>query len=80
MVASGLDEQAAVFNAKVPGAFTPQSVLDGLPGMSPNGLSEQDFQRKIPGAGRMLPSSNGMATGNYEAAMRLRLLGNKGEM
>lgn len=78
MVASGLAEQAAIFNSKVPGQFTPHSVLQGLPGMSGNGMSEQDAQRRLPG-GYTLPSGNGMATGDYESAMRLRLLGNRGE-
>jgi hypothetical protein len=79
MVASGLAEQSAMFNSQVPGRFTPHSVLQGLPGMSGNGMSEEDAQRKLPG-GYTLPSSNGMATGDYDSAMKLRLLGSRGEM
>lgn len=78
MVSSGLAEQSAIFNSKVPGQFTPRSVLAGLPGMSSNGMSEQDSQRKIPGAARMLPSSNGMAQSDYDPTMKMRMLGNQG--
>lgn len=72
MVASGLAEQSAIFNSKVPGQFTPHSVLQGLPGMSGNGMSAEDAQRKMPG-GYTLPSSNGMAANDYDTAMRLKL-------
>lgn len=76
--ASSLNEESAVLNSQVAGvAYHPHSVLQGLPGMSPNGMSEQDAQRKLPG-GYTMPSSNGIATGDYEQAMRLRLLGNRG--
>lgn len=75
MVASGLNEDSAVFNSKVPGQFTPRSVLAGLPGMSGNGMSDADRDRILPG-GYRLPSSNGMSSGDYDAAMRLRLVNN----
>lgn len=79
MVASGLAKDSAVFNSKVPGMFTPHSVLQGLPGMSDNGMSAEDALRKLPG-GYTLPSANGMAENDYEAAMRMRLMGNKDEI
>jgi hypothetical protein len=56
--ASSLEEDAAVFNSKVPGQFTPHSVLQGLPGMSGNGMSAADAGRLLPGGTRM-PSPNG---------------------
>lgn len=79
MIASGLAEQSAKFNDQVGASMlTPHSVLQGIPGMSGNGMSEQDAQRKLPG-GYTLPSSNGFASNDYESAMRLRLLGNRSE-
>lgn len=72
MVASGLSEQSAMFNSKVPGQFTPHSVLQGLPGMSGNGMSDQDRQRVMPG-GYTLPANNGLDPS--EAATRMRLMG-----
>lgn len=76
-VASSLNEDSAVFNSKVPGQFTPHSVLQGLPGMSGNGGDEVAQQRKLPG-GYTLPSSNGIGSGDYEQAMRLHMLSNQG--
>lgn len=79
MVASGLARESAQFNDKVGRELlTPHSVLQGIPGMSGNGMSAEDASRKILG-GYMLPSANGMSSGDYESAMRLRLLGNRGE-
>ena len=76
-VASSLNEDSAIFNSKVPGAFTPRSILAGIPGMSGNGMSAQDASRKLPG-GYTMPSGNGIAQGDYESAMRLRMIGNRG--
>lgn len=72
MVASGLDASAAKFNDKVGQGFTPHSVLQGLPGMSGNGMSSVDAERKIPG-GITLPATNGLDPS--EAATRMRLIG-----
>lgn len=75
MVSSGLAQDSAVLNAKVAGMMaTPHSVLQGLPGMSPNGKSEADAQRTLPG-GYTLPSMNGSSQESYEAATRMRLMG-----
>lgn len=72
-VASGLNEDSAVFNSKVPGQFTPHSVLAGLPGMSGNGMSEDDKERVLPG-GYQLPSANGQSNESYQAARMMRLM------
>lgn len=77
MVSSGLAEQSAIFNSKVPGVFTPKSVLAGLPGISGNGMSAADAQRVMPG-GYQLPSANGMAQSDYDPTMKMRMLGNQG--
>lgn len=77
-VASSLNSESAVLNSQVAGTMaTPHSVLQGLPGMSQNGMSPDDAARKLPG-GYQMPSGNGMSSGGYEQAMRLRLLGNQG--
>lgn len=75
-VASSLDEESAQFNAQVPHGYQQTSVLQQVPGMSGNGMSDADFQRKIPG-GPMLPSSNGMSSGSYDQS-RYMMLNGKG--
>lgn len=76
-VASSLDEASAMFNSQVPGQFTPHSVLQELPGMSGNGMSEADAGRKMPG-GHTLPSANGQSTQSYAAARMMRLMSGRG--
>lgn len=72
MVASGLSADSEKFNDQVGQGFTPHSVLQGLPGMSGNGMSSADAERKIPG-GFTLPTTNGLDPS--EAATRMRLMG-----
>ena len=77
-VASSLNDESAVLNRQVAGEMaTPHSVLQGLPGMSGNGMSAEDASRKLPG-GYQMPSTNGIASGDYEQAMRLRMVGSGG--
>lgn len=77
-VASSLNADSARFNDLVGREMlTPHSVLQGLPGMSGNGKSAEDAQRTLPG-GYTLPSSNGISSGTYDAAMRLHMLGSRG--
>lgn len=74
---SSLDEQSAVLNEKVAGEMArPHSVLAGLPGMSGNGMSEEDRQRVLPG-GYTLPSQNGIGSDSYDAVNRLRMMGGR---
>lgn len=72
-VASSLNAESAMFNSKVPGAFTPHSVLQEIPGMSGNGLSAADSERKLPG-GYTMPSANGSSQQSYQAASMMRLM------
>lgn len=77
MVASGLAEESQRYNDKVGRAMlTPHSVLQSVM-PSGNGYSEQDSQRLYPG-GYVAPSGNGMSESDYEPAMRLRMLGDRG--
>jgi hypothetical protein len=78
MVASGLSAQSQQFNDKVGRGVSVQSVLQGMPGMSGNGMSEEDKGHILPG-GYQMGSANGMSQGDYEPAMRLRMLGARGE-
>lgn len=73
-VASSLNEDAAVFNSKVPGSYTPHSVLQELPGMSGNGMDAASAARRLPG-GYVRPSSNGSSTESYEATSMMQLMG-----
>lgn len=77
MVASGLAEESAMFNSKVPGRFTPHSVLQGISGTSGNGMSSQDTQRFMPN-GSLLPSQNGSSEQSYEAAQQMRFMSSRG--
>src|ERR1700752_727542 len=54
----GLAATSARWNAAAAGGYEPHSILAGLPGMSGNGTSAEDAQRKLPGGGS-LPSPNG---------------------
>jgi hypothetical protein len=73
--ASSLNENSAVLNSQVAGvAYRPHSVLQALPGMSPNGMSAEDAGRKLPG-GFQLPSLNGSSTDSYQAAQMMRMMG-----
>lgn len=73
MVASGLAEESAMFNSKVPGRFTPHSVLQQYSGMSGNGMSEADAARVFPG-GYTDRSANGSSADSYEAARMMRMI------
>lgn len=79
MTASGLNKDAAVFNSKVPGQFTPHSVLQDMPGMSGNGMSAADKSRLLPG-GYQLPSPNGASQQSYEKARLMRLMSGSDEV
>lgn len=74
MVASGLAESSAVFNSKVPGTFTPHSVLQSIT-PSGDGMSAADHARVLPG-GYTLPTPNGMSSSDYNAISRLRMVDN----
>lgn len=73
MVATGLAQESAMFNSRVPGKFTPHSVLQEIPGMSGNGMSQADRQRVLPG-GYTMPSANGSSEQSYQAASMMRLM------
>lgn len=78
-VASSLNYDSAVFNSKVPGRFTPQSVLQSLNQRTSNGMSAQDYERVLPG-GYTLPSMNGSDESTYRAASMMRMLGRSNEI
>lgn len=78
-VASSLNYDSAVFNSKVPGRFTPQSVLQPLQQRTANGMSSQDFERVLPG-GYTLPSMNGSDESSYKTASMMRMLGRSNEV
>lgn len=73
-VASSLNEDSAVLNAKVAGeAYRPHSVLQfAMP--SGNGMSAADRERVLPG-GYTLPSANGSDEQSNHAVQMLRLMG-----
>lgn len=73
---TSLGEDSARFDAQVPRGYQQTSVLQQVPGMSSNGMSDTDFQRKIPG-GPMMPSANGMSPGSYDQS-RFMMLNGKG--
>lgn len=75
MTASGLAEESAMFNSKVPGKFTPHSVLQGISGTSGNGMS--DTSRFLPN-GQLLPSQNGSSEESYQATQQMRFMANRG--
>jgi hypothetical protein len=78
-VASSLNTDSAVFNAQVPGRFTPRSVLQEINQRSANGMSSQDYARVLPG-GYQMPSMNGSDESSYQTASMMRMLGRSNEV
>jgi hypothetical protein len=71
--ASSLNADSAKFNGAVPQGATQTSVLQS-PRPSMNGMSEQDYQRVMPG-GFTLPSQNGQLDQSWQASTYMRMAG-----
>lgn len=71
MVASGLAEASAIFNSKVPGKFTPHSILQSI-APSGNGMSAADKERQLPGGGH-LPQPDGISQNDYMPEVRTQM-------
>jgi len=72
---SSLEEKSAVYNAQVPHAYVPRSVLAQYK-PSDNGMSSRDYGRMLPGpSGKMLPTTNGVSDPSNDTQTQLRMAG-----